>query len=113
MKKDITNNIHQIEYPDVRPLLDTKKQVIVHLEPNRVATIVGLFFTLIALSVFLMMQLSGHSVAIGSMFVLCALVFVITYGISGILTYYGLLIIKTTQNEIAQETEKATDKTQE
>jgi len=113
VKKDNTNNIHNLDFPDVRPLLDTRKQVIVHLEPNRIAMIVGLFFTHIALFVFLMIQLSGYSVAIGSMFIVCALIFVITYGISGILTYYGLLIIKTTPKEITPETEKTTDKTQE
>lgn len=113
MKKDNTNNIYNMDYPDVRPLLDTKKQVIVHLEPNRIATIVGLFFTLIALFVFLVIQWSGYSVSISSMVILCALIFVITYGISGILTYYGLLIIKTSQSEVVQETEKTVNKTQE
>ncbi|MGC8737290.1 MAG: hypothetical protein ACP5UA_01440 [Candidatus Hydrogenedens sp.] len=107
------NNLHNLDYPEVRPLLDTKKQVVVHLEPNRIATIAGLFFTLIALFVFLMMQLSGYYIAIGTMVILCALIFVITYGISGILIYYGLLIIKTTQTEITPETEKPVDKTQD
>lgn len=113
MKKDKINNIEKLNYPDVRPLLDTNKQVIVHLEPSRIATIVGLFFTLIVLFIFLIVQLSGRSIAVGSMLVLCALTFVITYGIAGILTYYSLWLVKTTQNINNEKTETTERKTQE
>ncbi len=108
MKKDEKNNINNLNYPDVKPLLDRNKPVIVHLDPNRVAMIVGLFFTLIVLFFFLIIQMIGRSIAIGSMFVLCALTFVITYGITGILTYYSLWLLKTTQsadNEVEETKE--------
>ncbi len=113
MKKQDINNIHNLNYPDVKPLVDTKKQVIVHLEPNRVATIVALFFTLIVLFIFLIIQLSGYSIAIGSMFILCALTFVLTYGIAGILTYYGLWIIKSTSDSEITGNEKTTENKKE
>jgi len=116
MKKGERNNINDLYYPEVRPLLDKNKKVIVHVEPNRVAMIVGLFFTLIVLFIFLVIQMSGYSIAIGSMFVLCALAFVITYGIAGILTYYSLWLLKTMQSadieveEIKEEKEEKTQK---
>lgn len=105
MKKSDVNNL---DYPNVKPLLDKRKQVVVKLEPTRVATIVGLFFTLIVLVIFLIIQLNGIAIALGSLIFLCALTFVITYGVAGILTYYGLWILGTTQ-----QSEDTTSKTVE
>ncbi len=94
MKKTKTDTI---DYPNVKPLLDKRKRVVVKLEPAHVATIIGLFFTLVVLVILLIIQLSGTIIALGSLLLICALTFVITYGVAGILTYYGLWVLKTTQ----------------
>ncbi|HOV33352.1 MAG TPA: hypothetical protein PLX23_08320 [Candidatus Hydrogenedens sp.] len=93
MKK---SNVNNLDYPDVKPLLDKQKQVIVKLEPARMATIVGLFFTLVVLVILLIIQFSGTIIALGSFLLICALTFVITYRVAGILTYYGLWVLKIT-----------------
>ncbi len=116
MKKGNPKNIiDELKYPDVKPLLDTNKKVIVHLEPNRVGAIVGLFFLLVVLVIFLLIQLNGYTVALSSVLVVSAFTFVVTYGIAGILTYYGLWTIKTSLSPEKEEseTEKVEEKTQE
>lgn len=94
---------YKVKLPEVYPLIRPKRNTVVYLEPNQVGLIGGLLMSLIVMLGFLFVYLvGGYSVSLSSFLLYSSLVFVVSYGVIGFLTYYGLLVITREQKMQSQ-----------
>ncbi len=91
--------IHRLEIPEVKSIFESKEDYVVKLDPHNLAMVVSLLFTLVVLVGMLIAQINGVFISLRVVLVYSALVFVLGYGITGILVYYGIMRLRRKSEE--------------
>lgn len=84
----------KIDVPEICSPFISRKEYIVKFNPHNIAMIGALLLTLMVLFLFLLFQFLGGTISLKVVLIYPALIFVIGYGIIGILTYYGISVLQ-------------------
>ncbi len=87
----------RVDIAEVKSLFRSNKEYTVRLNPHNIAMTVALLITLLVLIVLTILQVYGFSISLRTVLIYPALVFVLGYGVTGILGYYGILALKRKQ----------------
>ncbi|MCX8065951.1 MAG: hypothetical protein N3G21_12400 [Candidatus Hydrogenedentes bacterium] len=102
-----------LDIPEVQSLFHGRKNYTVKFEPHNIGMIGGLLLVLILLSMFLIFQLSGMAVSLKVILMYSVIVFVVGYGVIGILAYYGISVLQDSKKVLEKKENQSENTSQQ